>query len=100
MGHQIHAGDSGIHFTDGSWLIVNWCERETSDPLTDGGSTDIPAAVVGLANASVPFSFSLASAGGFLDGEYRSPIGVRTFHECRAFLRYAADRGESISGSF
>lgn len=114
MGHQISAGDKGIEFTDGSWLIVRWCERYTKDEPPVGlsqnelytwweeriGWTEISEDAVKLANDNVPQNYLVAKEMGFLDGDFRNPIDESAFRECREFLMYAAEGNYHITGSY
>lgn len=122
MGHQIRtftyegsreqpAGQE-INFSDGAWLIVNWCgkayEKKNGElqPMTHeeaeamAGSTFIGAPAVIETDAQVPLTFEEAARAGWLEGKYRRPIDTETFERCRAFLRLAADGGYHISGSY
>lgn len=111
MGHQIEARDEGIFFTDGAWLVVNWCERFAPNlkpaNMSDRewfdrtfGSTQILASAAKIANDRVPDQFTEAKKAGFLEGNYRHEIGEEAFRQCRDFLRYAAENSLDISGSY
>jgi hypothetical protein len=112
MGHQIHAGESGIYTTDGSWMVVEWCERFTPSVKPDYmpewlwhdqrmGSTDISAEAVKLAHQKIPFIYSEAlDLGLVLTDRQRAYLDEDTFNECREFLRYAAGGGYAINGSY
>lgn len=111
MGHQIGAGDEGIYFTDGAWLVVNWCERFAPSVKPEGmserdwfdmsmGSTSISASAAKTADECVPNEFAKAKELGLLEGDYRREIDENAFRQCRDFLKYVADNNLDISGSY
>lgn len=111
MGHQIYAGNESVCFTDGAWLVVNWCERFAPKVKPEGmsdwgwadmqaGSTDISASAVKVADERVPHEFAEAKSMGLLDGHYRREFDEDAFRQCREFLRYAAANNLDISGSY
>lgn len=90
MGHQIHAGDLDVCFTDGAWQVIHWCEaftpreRPTGMSLTQWidqtvGVSEATADAVKTADARVPRGYAQAKAAG---------------------LAAAASRGLAISGSW
>ncbi len=110
MGHQIDAGEQGVYFTDGAWLVSGWCERaaprEKPPSMSERdwmeaqmGTTYHSADAVRLADSQVPHSFARAKELGFLDGHFRAEIDEDAFRQCREFLSYAARQGHDISGS-
>jgi len=111
MGQQLSAGDSGIHYTLGSQLVVAWCERFDKpvkpENITEAewmesrmGSTTFSVDTIRTANAEIPSTYLAAKQCGFCEPVYRGEITERDFAECRAFLRYAAEGGHEIRGSY
>jgi hypothetical protein len=108
VGHQIYAGDDEVAFTDGAWLVVNWCERALPSPKPPVGSdwkdyvgtTDISAEAIKAADALVPSTYLDALNAGFLVGHYREPIDEQAFAQCRKFLKCAAAGGHYVRGSY
>lgn len=110
MGTQIEAGEHGIYFTDGSWLVINWCidaaekagiphhpPEDENNPDTFGTIYISPAAVAAAEHA-VPKDFHAAKVGGWLEGHYREPIDEQAFAQCREFLSRAASTNSEITG--
>lgn len=103
MGHQLKAGHKEICFTSGAQLVCSWCDPYHEDlrPWDQKmGSTRIPADAVKNANYEVPMSYNDAYVEGLVYVSRNKAIDERNFLQCRGFLKYAADHGLDITGSY
>ncbi len=113
MGHQIRAGKDGVHWTDGAWQIVDWCNHFTPQTKPDGmtddewwdriqGNTYIPSASVKRANELVPHAYEAAAQQGLIRKRRHGGdlIGADEFVHLRLFLADAAVGGHDINGSY